>query len=366
MLADELTRLGAADVEASDAGAVFRGDFDVVYRANLGSRIASRILRRVHHAEYATEQDVYDAARALPWHDWFAPDLTIKVRVDAIRCPLRSLDFLTLRVKDAICDEFRDSGGERPSVDTQNPDIRIHAFLDARFLSLYLDTSGDALFKRGERPGTFDAPLKKNLAAGLLMLSGWQPGDTLLDPMCGAGTILVEAAEIALGRAPGRDRDFAFQKMSGFEPARWQRILDEARAAERAVGPCAIYGSDLYGRVLDLARANLEAGGIAEAVELTQANVLERAVPVPAGVIVTNLPYGTRVGDFDELADLYPRLGDTLKQRFAGWRAYLFSADTRLPKLIGLAASRRTPLFNGALECRLYEYKMIAGSMRRP
>jgi putative N6-adenine-specific DNA methylase len=366
LLAAELAALGAIDVAATDAGASFAGDFEVVYRVNLGSRIASRVLWRVHHGSYATEQDVYDAVRALPWHAWFSPERTIKVRVDAIRCPLRSLDFVTLRVKDAVCDTFRDATGLRPSVDTRLPDLRIHAFLDAQELSVYLDTSGEALFKRGLRPGSSEAPLKKNLAAGLLMLSGWKPGEEpLLDPMCGAGTILVEAAEMALGWSPGRGREFAFRHLSAYSEPAWLEVARRAREMERAAASCGVHGSDLYGRVLDLARANLEAAGLAGCVELLQANVLERSAPAESGVIVTNLPYGTRLGDPDDLAAFYPQLGDALKKRFAGWRAYLFTADVRLPKSIGLAASKRTPLFNGALECRLYEYRMVAGSMRR-
>lgn len=366
LLADEIVALGASDVVATDAGASFAGDFELVYRVNLGSRIASRVLWRVHHGSYVTEQDVYDAVRALPWPEWFSAERTIKVRVDAIRCPLRSLDFVTLRVKDAVCDTFRDATGIRPSVDTREPDVRIHAFLDAQEVSIYLDTSGEPLFKRGLRPGSSEAPLKKNLAAGLLMLSGWKPcEETLLDPMCGAGTILVEAADMALGLSPGRDREFGFRHLSAYSERRWLDVAQGAHEAGRAAAPCGVHGSDLYGRVLDLARANLEATGLANCVELLQANVLERSAPAESGVIVTNLPYGTRLGDPDDLAEFYPKLGDALKKRFAGWRAYLFTADTRLPKSIGLSVSKRTPLFNGALECRLYEYRMVAGSMRR-
>ena len=365
VLAAELAALGAGDVAASDAGVRFTGPFDLCEVANLGSRVASRILWQVWTGPYRNEQDVYDAARGLPWPDWFAVERTMLVRVDAVRCPLRSLDFVTLRIKDAVCDAFRERTGARPSIDTVTPDLRVHAFLDAQTLTLYLDTSGPALFRRGERPGEAPAPLKKNLAAGILGLVGYTGSETLLDPMCGSGTLLVEAAQIARDIAPGLGRGFAFEHITGFDAKRWAQRQEAARARVLPRAPLPIHGSDLYGSVLDGARANLQSGGLADDVVLKQANILELRAPAESGVIVTNPPYGTRVGELDALAAFYPMLGDTLKRSFPGWRAFILSADMRLPKLIGLAVSRRTPLFNGALECRLFEYRMVAGSMRR-
>lgn len=365
LLADELNALGAQSVHADDAGCRFSGPFELAYRANLHSRIASRVLWQVAHFTYRKEQDVYDAARALPWAQWFDVKRTIKVEINANRCPLKSLDFITLRIKDAVCDQFRDLKGARPSVATQEPDIRIHAFLDATHCWIYVDTSGAPLFKRGSRDHAGEAPLKKNLAAGILKLTGWQPGTPLLDPMCGSGTFLVEAAELALGRAPGMGRQFAFQHLTRFEPARWKTVLDAAKSAEVAPGEPHIYGSDMYGYALQHARANLAAMGLADHVMLKQANILEISAPADHGVLVTNPPYGVRIGEVEALRELYPKLGDVLKQKFAGWNAYFFSADTALPKGVRLSASRKTPLFNGKLECRLYEYKVVAGSNRK-
>ena len=365
LLADELNALGAQSVHADDAGCRFSGPFELVYQANLHSRIASRVLWQVAHFPYGKEQDIYDAARALPWAQWFDVKRTIKVEINANRCPLKSLDFITLRIKDAVCDKFRDTKGARPSVATQEPDIRIHAFLDPTHCWIYVDTSGQPLFKRGSRDHAGEAPLKKNLAAGILKLSGWQPGTPLLDPMCGSGTFLVEAAELALRRAAGMGREFAFQNLTRFEPARWKSAMDAAKAAEIAPGEPHIYGSDMYGYALQHARANLTAMGLADHVMLKQANILEISAPADHGVLVTNPPYGVRIGEQEELRELYPKLGDVLKQKFAGWNAYFFSADTALPKGIRLSASRKTPLFNGKLECRLYEYKVVAGSNRK-
>ena len=365
VLAAELEQLGAASVQGRDGGVQFQGDWRICYRVNLESRIASRVLWQVASQPYASEADIYDDTRALPWNEWFSPGLTIRVNIAALKCPLRSLDFVTLRIKDAVCDKFREMAGRRPSVDTVLPDIRIHGFLDARKFSLYLDTSGDALFKRGLRQHAGEAPLRENLAAGILYLAGWRPGIPLLDPMCGSGTFLLEAAQISFDIAPGLRRSFAFEKLKRFDKELWNSLKDAAIARQKPRMPLPIFGSDLYGDALADARANLSAAGFAEMVTLKQANVLEISAPSPSGFLVTNPPYGVRIGEQQTLAELYPKLGDVLKKKFSGWKAYILTADPFLPKSIRLAASRRTPLFNGALECRLLEYKIVAGGMRK-
>jgi putative N6-adenine-specific DNA methylase len=242
----------------------------------------------------------------------------------------------------------------------------VHAYLTATDASFYLDTSGEPLFKRGYRRETADAPLRENLAAGLLRLAGWQPGTPLLDPMCGSGTIAIEAAMIALDLAPGLKRTFGFQKLAWYDGPAWQRIKQAAQRRARPPGPLSIWASDDDATAIHQCSANIAAAGIEGTIVVERADALTRIAPAPAGVIVSNPPYGVRLDDSGALAAFYPQLGDALKQRYAGWTAYLMSGDTRLPKLIGLKASRRTPLFNGALECRLYEYRLIAGSMRTP
>jgi putative N6-adenine-specific DNA methylase len=361
----ELKTLGAEEIRATDGGVHFSGPGALSYRVNLHSRTASRVLWRVAMSRYNTEQDIYDTVYALPWADWFDVTRTIRVNMAAIKCPLRSLDFATLKIKDAVCDKFRLTNGERPSVNTQNPDIRIHAFLQESQLTLYVDTSGDALFKRGVRQYTNIAPLRENLAAGILMLSGWKPGTPLLDPMCGSGTFLIEAAQMSLNIAPGIGRHFAFEKLHTFNEEKWQALRNEAIAAQKPVTPLPIYGSDLYGDALKAARLNLENAGLLDAVTLKQANILEITAPADHGVMVANLPYGERMGELDEMRELYPKLGDVLKQKFKGWNAYLLTADLAMPKHIRLSVSRKTPLFNGALECRLFEYKVVSGSNRK-
>jgi len=365
LLADELRALKAEKVHAVGGGVQFVGDFFLCYRVNLASRLASRVLWQVAHAGYQSEDDIYRISYALPWNDFFDAGRTIRVDVSATKSPLTSLNFITLKIKDAVCDKIRRVSSRRPSVDTREPDIPLQAHLTDRDFSLYFDTTGEPLFKRGRRLATGEAPLRENLAAGILKLAGWTPDVTLLDPMCGSATILLEAAHMALDIAPGLGRHFAFEKFKNFNAQRWREQLEEAASRQKKQAPLAICGSDISGDVLRAARVNLAAAGLDKVVSLRKANVLDIAAPAKQGIIVTNPPYGVRLGEQQQLAEFYPKLGDVLKKQFTGWRAYLLSADMRLPKLIRLAASKRTPLFNGALECRLFEYKMVEGGMRK-
>lgn len=365
LLAGELRHIGASALEAVPGGVSFQGDMRICYRANLESRLATRVLARLARTPYRSEQDVYDAARAVRWSDWFSERQSIRVDVNAIRSPLKSLEFATLRIKDGVCDRFRADRGSRPDVDTRSPDVRIQGFLDRESLTLYIDTSGEPLHKRGYRRQAGEAPLKENLAAGILRLTGWDGCGPLLDPMCGSGTFPIEAAMMALGIPPGRGRGFGFERLAGFDSKAWKDVRDTA--LERAAPPRAlpIHGRDRYGDELKGARANLEAAGLSGCVELKQADILDTGAPAERGVLIANPPYGERLGGDKALAEFYPKLGDTLKKYYAGWRCYLFSGDTRLPKLIRLTASKRTPLHNGPLECRLYEYLIVAGSNRK-
>jgi putative N6-adenine-specific DNA methylase len=231
--------------------------------------------------------------------------------------------------------------------------------------TFYLDTSGEALFKRGWRASAGDAPLRENLAAGIVKLTGWTSPTPLYDPMCGSGTFLVEAAMMALDAAPGLNRAFGFEKLENFDGKAWRALQERARARRKPAALLPIHGSDKSGAVLGLARQNLAATGLEGAVQLKQMDVLDGSPPAGPGIVVMNPPYGERQATAEELAAFYPRLGDALKQRYAGWTAYILTADLRLAKLIGLKASRRTPLYNGALECRLFEYRLVAGSMRK-
>jgi putative N6-adenine-specific DNA methylase len=342
----------------------FSGDWTTCYRVNFWSRIASRVLWRVADFDHKNEQDLYAAVKAIDWARYFQVERTLRVNVTAQKSPLKSLEFATLRIKDAVCDRFRDDLGRRPDVDRSNPDVRVHAFFEGTHATLYLDTSGEPLFKRGWRHGVADAPLRENLAAGIIMLTGWTADQPLLDPMCGGATLLVEAAAMARGRAPGARRGFGFQHLNAFEGETFESVQAEAKKREKQPD-LRLYGSDTDPKALIAARRNLAEAGVERWVTLERSDILERTAPASAGVMVANPPYGERIGSAEELAAFYPKLGDALKKKFAGWRCYFFTADLRLPKLIRLEPSARTPLWNGALECRLYEFPIVSGSHRR-
>ncbi|HEX8989304.1 MAG TPA: THUMP domain-containing protein [Rhodocyclaceae bacterium] len=368
LLAEELAAVGGTSVRAVPGGVAFAGEWEACYRANLESRIATRILWKISQGAYASEDDIYRLAFGGIWPKLFGVDSTLRVYVTAQRSPLKSLEFATLRVKDGICDRFRDIYGRRPSVDTRNPDVRVHLFLTDREATLYVDTSGEPLYMRGHKIAKVEAPLKENLAAGILRLAGWKPGIPLLDPMCGSGTFLIEAAQMSLDDAPGLGRDpgeFGLERLANFNEALWRRLKTEAAQRRLEAKPLPVWGSDIAADAVARANQNLAHAGLDDLVTVERADLLERQPPAPEGILVANPPYGERLGSGEELAAFYPRLGDALKKHFPGWRCYFLSADPQLPKLIGLKPSKKTPLFNGALECRLYEFVVVAGSHRR-
>ncbi|MBV2235649.1 MAG: class I SAM-dependent RNA methyltransferase [Sterolibacterium sp.] len=359
----------AASIKQVPGGVHCAGDWRLCYTLNLESRIASRVLWRVAAGNYRNEDDVYRLAMSVDWPTLFKVEQTLRVYVTAIRSPLRSLEFITLRTKDAVCDRFRQICGQRPSVNTARPDVRIHLFLTAEQATLYVDTSGEPLWQRGHKIAKVEAPVKENLAAGILRLIGWQPGIPLYDPMCGSGTFLLEAAQMSLHDAPGLSREpgeFGFEKLRNFKAATW-RELRQAAAQRRALAPArlAIAGADISRDAVARARQNLDYAGIDDLVELRQGDILQLPPPAgPPGILIANPPYGERLGEIESLAAFYPQLGDALKKHYAGWHCWFFSADSALPKRIGLAVKRKIPLYNGPLECRLYHYPMVAGGNR--
>jgi putative N6-adenine-specific DNA methylase len=364
VLALELARLGASGLAEVAGGVHFAGDRALCYRANLESRIASRVLWLVAEGGYRREQDIYALARDLDWSRLFDVDCTIRVDVTALRSPLKSIDFATLRIKDGICDRFRERTGRRPDVDTADPMVRIAAHLGTDRVTLYLDTSGEPLFKRGWRQDAGVAPLRENLAAGLLALAGWRPDSVLLDPMCGAGTIAIEAAQIAAGRPPGAARGFGFERLRGHDAALW-RALRAARAGTACAAAPAIHGRDRDAERVTAARRNAAAAGVEDRIAWECADVCAAPAPAAAGLLVANPPYGVRLDSGAQLDAWYGRFGSALKRHYAGWSVWLLSGELQLPRKLGLRAERRAPLYNGALECRLFGFRMVCGSMRR-
>lgn len=359
MLEKELQALGLQAVRRGRAGCRFRGTWTDIMRVNLHSRIATRVLMQVARANVHREDDILELARDTPWEQWFGPEHTLRVDTSAVGSPMTSLQYCNLRAKDGVCDRLRDREGRRPSIDTVRPDARVHLFLDKTTATLYLDTTGESLFKRGWRWDKGEAPLRENLAAGLLALSGWQPGVPLLDPFCGSGTLLIEAAWMTLGMAPGQHRPFAFQRLRDHDEAAWQQLKHDARpsAPDRAL---LMTGIDTDGQAITAALRNMERAGLAsEQIHFEQADARSFAPPWDQpGYIVTNPPYGERL---DSSPELWEAWASQLKRHYTGWQVHVISNDRELPGKLRLRPHSRHPVYNGALDCRLFGFDMVAG-----
>jgi putative N6-adenine-specific DNA methylase len=362
-LAAELQALGFDAVEKGRAGCHFRTDWVGVLRANLYSRLATRILVQVSQGAVQTEDDILELARETEWERWFGAEQTLRVDTSALRSPMQSLQYCNLRAKDGICDRLREREGERPNIDTVRPDARVHLFLDARQATLYLDASGESLFKRGWRLDKGEAPLRENLAAGLLALSGWNPDEPLLDPFCGSGTILIEAAWIALGVPPGIWRPFGFERLRNHDARLWQDLKADARSRIATQLEQPLVGCDINPDAIRAARANAERAHLtADAVRFELGDARSYPAPAPSGWIVTNPPYGERL--HEEGPALWQDWARQLKQHFSAWQVNIISSDLDLPRQLRLKPQRRIPLYNGALDCRLFQFEMVAESYR--
>jgi putative N6-adenine-specific DNA methylase len=381
LLADECTRLLGAGVTPARGGVFVAADEAAAMRLNLESRLAQRVLWPLAEGPYANEHDLYALARTVDWAAWITPRDTLRVDVTAVRSPLQSINFAALRVKDALCDVLRDKTGARPSVDTRRPHLAVALHLGAERAAIYADLSGEALFKRGWREDKGEAPLKETLAAAMLAAAGWQgraEDGPLLDPVCGAGTIAIEAAQLACGIAPGLQRRFAFEHLAPFKPqlAAWREIVAAAKA--RVHAPRApVYAGDVSFRMTDFAARNAERAGVRHAIEFKTADALQRPPPAPAGTMMLNPPYGERIApkgrgqgsreSFEggtDAADFFAQLAAHWKRAYAGWTAWVLSPDPKLPSQMRLKESRRVPLWNGPIECRLLRFEMVAGSAR--
>ncbi len=397
LLADEVRRvLPELAVHALRGGVALDGGPSEVMVLNLESRLAQRVLVEVAEGPYRDEQALYDLAASVDWTQWITPQHTLRVDTTAHRSPLRSLNFAALRIKDAVCDVLRDATGERPSVDIRQPDLALVLHLGEERAALYVDTSGEPLFKRGWREDKGDAPLKETLAAAMLAAAGWQgrpdAGGALHDPCCGSGTIAIEAAQIACGIAPGLKRRFAFERLLPFATpemrAELQRLRSHAQARIHA-SAVPIHASDVSFRMVDFARRNAQRAGVEAAITFNGGDALERPAPeLPddlPGTLMLNPPYGERIevagkagssprtssadpGNKDLPDDFFARLSAHWKRAYtrhpAGWTAHVLSPDMKLPGAMRLKESRRTPMWNGPIECRLFRFDLVAGTMR--
>ena len=378
-LAEEVARIcgeGAREVRTARGGVQLLATWTEVMKLNLHSRLAQRVLVQLSHQPYRAEQDLYDAAGAVAWEDWFTPRDSFKIELTSHQSPLKSLNFAALRIKDAVADRFRERGGVRPDVDVQRPAVRVFAHLAADTVTLYIDSSGEPLFKRGWREDKGEAPLKETLAAAMIAASGWDASMPLYDPCCGSGTIAIEAAQIACNIAPGLLRRFGFERLKPHKAAEWQALKAEAQAARRP--PTAkVYGSDVAFRMVDFAQRNAQRAGVAESIEFRGGDALQRNPPSDApGLMLLNPPYGERIeaggvagagrerAQMEGAGDFFNQLAAHWKKHYAGWTAWVLSPDAKLPTRMRLKESRRVPMWNGPIECRLFRFDMVAGSAR--
>jgi putative N6-adenine-specific DNA methylase len=349
-------------------------------RLNLHSRLAQRVLVQLSHTPYRGEDDLYAAASEVTWEAWFTTRESFKVEVTAQHSPLKSLNFAGLKIKDAVADRFRNKGGVRPDVDTQSPDVRIFAHLTSDHATLYIDTSGEPLFKRGWREDKGEAPLKETLAAAMIAASGWDAAMPLYDPCCGSGTIAIEAAQVACNIAPGQLRRFGFEKLLPYQAHVWQALWEEAKAQQHA--PTApIFGSDVAFRMVDFAARNAARAGVADAVQFRGGDALQRMPPSEApGLMLVNPPYGERIetagvagrsqggrerAQTEDGGDFFNQLAAHWKKNYPGWTAWVLTPDLKLPSRMRLKESRRVPMWNGPIECRLFRFDMVRGSARK-
>ena len=401
----QITGLPARDLQTLRGGVQLQASWRAAMQLNLHSRLGMRVLIQLALQPYANEDDIYKAASSVAWEMWFTAKHSFRVEITAQHSPLKSLNFATLRVKDAIADRFREKSGVRPDVDTQRPDVRVHAHLTDKMLTLYLDTTGEPLFKRGWREDKGEAPLKETLAAAMLAASGWSmpqltaPGETppavpsvagvdqglpLYDPCCGSGTIVIEAAQIACRIAAGLQRRFGFEKLRMYDAHVWRQLQDEARA-QQCEPRAAVFGSDLAFRMVDFAQRNADRAGVGKAVNLRGGDALQRMPPCDApAVMLVNPPYGERieaggvagvasmarggreVGQVEDGGEFFGQLASHWKKNYAGWRAWVLTPDLKLPGRMRLKESRRVPMWNGPIECRLFRFDLMAGSARKP
>ncbi|MGF1514758.1 MAG: class I SAM-dependent RNA methyltransferase [Elainellaceae cyanobacterium] len=358
LVVQELQQLGAEAVEPGFAGVAFEGDRALLYRVNLWGRIPFRVLVQLAQQGSRDAQQLYGAVQTIDWAQYLRPEQTFSVRATGKNRQLNHSHFTALQVKNAIVDQQRQRLGQRSSVDTEDPDLRINVHISGDRATISLDSTGESLHRRGYRPAMGQAPLKETLAAALLQLARWTPDQPFLDPLCGSGTLPIEAARQALQIAPGLERDFAFQRWPDFDAALWQQLQQDAQQRQRETLDAPVVGSDRDGTVIQQAQDNAALSGVADQVSLRQQALSELVPPADHGVIICNPPYGERIGEADELGPFYKQLGDVLKQRCRGWTAYVLCGNMTLAKQIGLRPSRRIPIFNGGIDCRLLRYEL--------
>ncbi|MCB0705474.1 MAG: class I SAM-dependent RNA methyltransferase [Saprospiraceae bacterium] len=363
VLAEELRQLGAKEIELLTRAVSFEGGITVLYKANLHLRTALRILMPVHRFEAFDEHELYQAIYDFDWFPYLKVNQTFAIDATVSSQFFTHSKYVALKTKDAIADQFRKRLGKRPSVDTADPDLRINVHVFKNAFTISIDSSGDSLHKRGYRLRLHPAPINEVLAAGMVLLSEWTPDQVLADPMCGSGTILMEAAMFAKNIPPApRNRRFGFQTWKNYDPLIWKDIVTESRDATRNP-KLQIFGSDREQLALDITKESILKFNLERDIDLRNRDFRKSTPPAPEGVLITNPPYGERIGAADMNA-FYEMIGDRLKQEWTGWDAWMISSNMEALKHIGLRPSKKTVLFNGPLECKFQKFSLYSGSKK--
>ena len=364
----ELAAIGSRHIRPTVGGVHFEGGLETLYRANLWLRTANRMLMPIAEFACPTPQALYENVRNVRWRDWMTVDTTFAVDCNCRDSQISHSHYAALKIKDAIVDQFRDAIGRRPNVDRRQPMLRVNAHIVKDRCVLSLDASGDRLHRRGYRRQATDAPLRETLAAAIVGLVDWDSEGMFIDPMCGSGTIVIEATLKAMNYAPGllrcgthvSERDgFGFQRWRNFDRKLWTRLTDEARDGIREKIPGRLLGYDISRPAIHIASENAKLAGLERHVRFMRGDALKLSPRGNRGVIVCNLPYGERTGEVEALRSLYSGFGNVLKQRCSGYTAYLFTGNLKLAKWIGLRTAKRFTLYNGPIECRLLKYELF-------
>jgi len=364
ILADELHALSATDITTGNRVVTFTGTIETLYKANLYSRTALRILRPLERFTATTEDELYQAVHQMDWGQYLQTNDTLAVDSFVSSENFGHSKYVALKVKDAIVDHFLNRTGRRPSVEVENPDLRINIHISGENCTLSLDSSGKPLSKRGYRLERTPAPLNEALAAGIILLSGWQGDNPFVDPMCGSGTFLIEAAMLAKNMAPGIFRKkFGFMRWRDYDENLWMKIREKAHARVNAL-ETKILGGDISGQAVEVASQNIKRIGFAQDIKVKQGSMENFLSPLGNGILITNPPYGERLKK-DNLDEFYKMIGDTLKQNYTGYAAWVLSGNKSALQKLGLRTSKKMTLWNGALECKLHKYELYKGSVKK-
>ncbi|MFT2011319.1 THUMP domain-containing class I SAM-dependent RNA methyltransferase [Pontibacter sp. 13R65] len=365
VLAAELAELDMEFIKVGNRAVTCSGNLRQLYEANMWCRTAIRILKPIRNFKARDEKDLYQQVSKINWSEYLRLEQTFAIDAVVSHSTFEHSLFVAQLTKDAIVDQFRKATGERPSVDRIRPDIRINLHMHENMVTISLDSSGDSLHRRGYREQTNVAPLNEVLAAGIIGLSGWDKRSALVDPMCGSGTLLIEAAMMAQNLAPGlfRRDPFAFENWSDYNEDLFKMVWKTAEAKERQEPQATIIGYDIDSDYVQAARVNIANAGLEKVIKVEEADFFQTKAPSEQGVLVANPPYNERIVS-DDINQLYKQIGDTLKNNYQGFDAFILTGNLEAAKHIGLRTTRRTPLYNGAIECRLLKYELYRGSRR--